>query len=371
VSAPVRSTHTGYLQRIVFGPQAVDDVAGLVRETGSRRVLVVASATTAASDAGRRLVERLGRAVAGVFGDAEPHVPTPVVERAVREARSAGIDGLVSFGGGSCVDLAKAIAWFLERETGMPGSSWVDRPTIAHVAVPTSYSAGELTPSFAMTDPSSRRTSAAGSPTTAPLAAVYDPVITLELPARGSAETGMSALARGVECACSPARTAEAEALALAAVRGVAVALPAVVDDPFDIEARSVMLRSSMLAARAAQNCAPGVQRALAQLLGGRTGMSDGLADAVILAHTLRYNAPAVPDEVARIGEALGDPEDPAGAVDRLRDRLGLPAALAECGVTIDDLDAVARMSGGHPGVAANPRPVTEDDARTVLAAAY
>ncbi|GAC1536727.1 MAG: maleylacetate reductase [Acidimicrobiales bacterium] len=371
MAEPVRSVHTGFAQRLVFGPQAIDEVATLVREVGARRVLVVTTSGRAESDAGQRLVQRLGRAVASVFTGASAHVPTTAVEAAVRQARSGGIDGVVSYGGGSCADLGKAVCWFLEREAGTPGSSFVDRPAIAHVSVPTTYSGAELTPYFGMTDLAAKRKSGGGGPTTAPLAAIYDPVLTLDTPARISAETGMNALAHGVECAYSLTRSPEAEVLALACVREVAGWLPSVVDDPFDIDARTRMLRAAMLGARSLQNATAGVHHGLAQLLGGRTGISHGLANAVLLAHAVRFNADAAPDEMARIGEALGDPDDAPGAIDRLRERLGLPGSLADCGVSIDDLDAVARMSGGSAAVQANLRPVTEDDARAILAAAY
>jgi len=141
------------------------------------------------------------------------------------------------------------------------------------------------------------------------------------------------------------------------------------VDDPFDIDARTKMLRAAMLGGRALQNATMGVHHGLAQLVGGRAGVSHGLANAVLLSHAVRFNQSAV--DLSRIADALGDPEDAPGAIDRLRDRLGLPGSLADCGVTIDDLDAIARMSGANPSVAANPRPVAEDDAREILAAAY
>jgi maleylacetate reductase len=368
---PVRSVHTGFAQRLVFGPQAIEDAPAVVKDVGARRVLVVTTAGRAASEAGQRLIHRLGRAVVGVFDGVAPHVPTSAVEAAVRQARAADIDGLVSFGGGSCADLGKAVCWFLEREAGTPGTSFVDRPLVAHVSIPTTYSGAELTPFFGMTDMAARRKSGGGGPTTAPLAAIYDPVLTLDTPVRVSAETGMNALAHGIESAYSPTRTPEAEAIALACIRAVASALPEVVDDPFDIDARSRMLQGAMLGGRALQNATMGVHHGLAQLLGGRTAIPHGLANAVVLAHALRFNASVVSDEAARIGDALGDPDDPAGAVDRLRERVGLPATLAECGVTIDDLDAVARMSSGNYSVQSNPRPVTEDDARAILAAAY
>jgi alcohol dehydrogenase class IV len=85
----------------------------------------------------------------------------------------------------------------------------------------------------------------------------------------------------------------------------------------------------------------------------------------------MRFNAPAVPAELRAIGEALGDGDDPAGAVDRLLARLGLPTRLSECGVTDEDLDAVARLSQSNHNVQLNPRPVSEDDARAVLEAAF
>lgn len=368
---PVHSVHTGFAQRLVFGPQTVDELPTVVKDVGARRVLVVTTANRAASDAGQRLVQRLGKAVRCVFDGATTHVPTSAVEAAVSAARSADIDGVVSFGGGSCADLGKAVCWFLEREAGTPGSSFVDRPAVAHVSIPTTYSGAEVTPFFGMTDVAARRKTGAGGPTIAPLAAIYDPVLTLEMPARVSAETGMNALAHGIECAYSPHRTPEAEALALACIRTIVTALPDVIDDPYDIDARTRMLAGAMLAGRSLQNATMGVQHGLAQLLGGRTGIAHGLANALLLSHALRFNAEEVPDEAARIGDALGDPDDPAAAVDRLRERLGLPGSLADCGVTLDDLDAVARMSSGSPSVQANPRPVSEDDARAILAAAY
>jgi len=370
---PVTFTHTGYAQRIVFGPGAIEQVASVVKDAGARRVMLVTTGGRAQSDAGQRLAGLLARLRVATFSGVVSHVPTAAVEAACRLAREENIDGLVSFGGGSCADLGKAVCWFLEREGGTPGASYIDRPVLAHVSIPTTYSGAELTPFFGITDPVSRRKTGAGGPTTAALAVIYDPLLTLETPARVSAETGMNALAHGVECAYSPYRSAEAEVLALACVREVANALPAVVADPFDIDARTRMLTGAMLGGRCLQNAAMGVHHGLAQLVGGRTGIPHGLANAVILTHALRWNAASVDvaEEAASIATALGDGDDAADAVDRLRARLGLPAQLAECGVTLEDIDAVARMAPGNRSVQTNPRPVTEDDAREILAAAY
>src|SRR5437763_2388392 len=288
-------THTGFAQKIRFGSGAVDDVPSIVREAGGRRVLLVTTEGRLASADGERLSKALGRELESTFAGVQSHVPAPAVQAAVQQARRDGVDSVVSFGGGSCADLAKAVCYFTEREAGTPGATWLDRPALPHIAIPTTYSGAELTPFFGMTDPASRRKSGAGGPTVAPVAAFYDPEVTLSTPARVSAETGMNALAHCVECAYSPARTPEAEAVALAGIRRIAAALPAVVADPADLGARSEMLAGAVLGGRALQNASMGVHHGLSQLPGGRTRIPHGLANAVILAHAMRFNADAVP----------------------------------------------------------------------------
>lgn len=368
---PLRWNHTGYAQRLVFGGGALDSVSDVLKELGLRRVMLVTTANRLRSDAGGRLSRKLGRTLGCTFEGTRSHVPTTVVQSAVEQAKAEGVDGIVSFGGGSCADLGKAVCFFVEQQAGTPGASFADRPALPHIAIPTAYSGAELTPFFGMTDEGQRRKSGAGGPTIAPRAAIYDPVITLDTPPRVSAETGMNCLAHGVECAYSPSRTPEAEAIALACIAGVARALQQVVDSPDDIEARSDMLATAALGGRALQNATMGVHHGLAQLVGGRTGMAHGLANALLLSHALRFNAEVVPEEAARIGAALGDESDPPGAIDRLRERLGLPARLSECGMTDEDVDAVVRMSQGNRNIQINPRPVSEDDARSILEAAF
>jgi alcohol dehydrogenase class IV len=361
--------HTGYAQRVVFGAGSVDGIAEVVRETGARRVMLVTTEGRLASAGGERLVARLGRLVGATFAGTRSHVPTTIVQQAVSRARAEGVDGIVSFGGGSCADLGKAVCFFVEQEAGTPGASYLHRPALPHVSVPTTYSGAELTPFFGMTDEATRQKSGSGGPTIAPVAAIYDPELTLDTPGQVSAETGMNALAHGVECAWSPARTPEAEAIALACIQRVAAALPLVVERPLDIGPRTLMLEGAALGGRCLQNASMGVHHGLAQLVGGRTGIPHGLANAVILSHAMRFNEGAV--NLGPIGLALGDPDDPAGAVDRLRAAVGLPARLSDVGVTEDDLDAVARLSQRNHNVVNNPKPVAEDDARAILEAAF
>ena len=106
-----------------------------------------------------------------------------------------------------------------------------------------------------------------------------------------------------------------------------------------------------VLGGRSLHNARMGVHHGLSQLLGGRTGIPHGLANALVLPHAMRFNADEVPEELRRIGRALGDEDDPAGAVERLRDRIGLPSQLSDVGVEDDDLAAVARLSQQNASV--------------------
>jgi alcohol dehydrogenase class IV len=365
-------THTGYTQQIIFGAGSVSRLRETVRTLGVKRVLLVTTTGRAASADGERVAKGLGRELATTFAEVESHVPAPAVQAAVVAARRDGIDAVVSFGGGSCADLGKAVNFFMEQEQGAPGTSFADRPLVPHIAIPTTYSGAELTPFFGMTDPHTKQKSGAGGPTCAPIAAIYDPELTLTTPPKVSAETGMNALAHCVEILWSTTATPEAEAVAIAGARRIAVALPWVVEEPDDIAGRTAMFEGAVLGGRCLQNGSMGIHHGLAQLVGGRTGIPHGLANAIILPHAIRYNADAVPDAISAIADALGtDDADCADAVAALVERIGLPSRLSEAGVTDEDLEAIARLSQGNFNVQANPKPVSEADALRLLEDAF
>jgi maleylacetate reductase len=368
---PESWVHTSCAQQLRFGAGAVRDLGEVVRAAGLRRVLLVTTPGRQASDEGAAVVRALGRSLAATFAGVEPMVPASSVQGAMAEARAASVDGVVSFGGGSAVDVAKAVAFFTEHEAGTPGASHLDRPALPHVAVPTTYAGAAESATFAMTDARARSSTDAGGPTVMPVAVVYDPQLTLDLPASASASTACTALAAAVTAATSPARSPEAEAVALRALPALAEALPAVVDEPGELAPRARLQAAAGLAGRALAGAATGAQHGLAQLLAGRTGLPHGLAHAALLVPVLRYDAEFGGEELAAVGTALGDPDDPAGVLERLLEQVGLPVRLSSRGIGPDDLDAVARLAGGHPAVARNPRPVGELDVRALLEEAW
>jgi maleylacetate reductase len=364
-------THIGYAQEIRFGPGRVAEAPQLIDALRAKRVLFVTTRRGSLSAAGRRLAEALGGRLAAVFDDARPHVPQGVAERAFAQAQAERIDAIVSLGGGACADLGKAVCHFAEQARGGLATTAFDRPALAHIAVPTTYSGAEVTPFYGMLDEAAHRKSGAAGPTLAPAGVIYDPETTLDLPPRASAETGMNALAHCIEAAWSPSRTPEAEAIAYSGAARIFHALPRVIEHPHDLPARTELLAGALLAGRCLQNASMGVHHGLAQMVGGRTGIAHGLANALILAHAVRFNQDAVPEVVERLAMLFGRRDgDAAAAVDELRARIGLPARLGECGVGRDDIDAVAEASTGNATIAKNPKPVKVEDARAILRAA-
>ncbi|HEY2590587.1 MAG TPA: iron-containing alcohol dehydrogenase family protein [Steroidobacteraceae bacterium] len=366
-------THIGYAQEIRFGPGRVAEAPQLVEALRAERVLLVTTQRGSLSAAGKKLAAALSGRLAAVFDEARPHVPQGVAKRAFAQARAERIDAIVSLGGGSCADLGKAVCHFAEQARGgVVAVSAFDRPALPHIAIPTTYSGAEVTPFYGMLDEATHRKSGAAGPTLAPAGVIYDPETTLDLPPRASAETGMNALAHCIEAAWSPSRTPEAEAIAYSGAARIFYALPQVIERPHDLQARTELLAGALLGGRCLQNASMGVHHGLAQMVGGRTGIAHGLANALILAHAVRFNQDAVPEVIARLAVLFGRRDGDAGAaIDELRARIGLPAHLAECGVGRDDIEAVAEASGGNATIAKNPKPVRMEDARAILLAAF
>jgi alcohol dehydrogenase class IV len=358
--APESWTHVGYAQRIVFGPGRLTEIGELLRSLGVTRPLLVTTKGRGASDDGERLRAAAGLTVT-VFDGVEPHVPKPRVVEAAALGDAGDIDGIVSFGGGSCADLGKAIA----HQRLMHG-----RAPAPHVAVPTTYSGAELTPFYGVTDPVTRVKAGGGHPSVAPQTVLYDPELTLGTPLSVTAETSLNAMAHCVEALWATERSPEAIAIAEAGATAIARALPAVVDAPTDLPARSALLTGAALAGRALQNAAMGVHHGLAQQVGARTGIAHGLANSLLLPHTIRFNAAGCPGAMQALRRAWGT-DDPAGFVADLLARAGLPTRLSDAGVEDADLVAIAETAPTNRNVSRNPVPVDEAAALAILRAAF
>jgi maleylacetate reductase len=274
-------------------------------------------------------------------------VPSDRIADAVATAR--GADGVLAVGGGSAIDLAKAIS----AGTGLP-----------LVSVPTTYAGAEWTTYFGVRDPDRRMRGGGGG--ARPAAIVYEPELTVGLPAQTTVGTSMNALAHCAEALYVQGHNPAADEHALRGARLIAEWLPRVVAAPDDREARTELLRGACHGGAALAGSMLALAHAMAQAIGGAYGLPHGTLNGICLPPVLRFNAAFAPDAVARFGEAVGAHEDPAGRVEALAALAG-PTRLRELGVPEGDLPALAAEAAGRGGNRANPRPATPAEIEQLL----
>jgi len=330
-----------------FGAGSLSELGDVCNELDIRRPMLVGSrrATAAAS----------GLPVVAVYDGVRSHVPIETVQEAARLARDVDADGIVGLGGGSAVDTAKAVAAELAGDADA---------TPRVIAVPTTYAGAEWTPFFGMLLAPGRK--GGGSDDRAkPVAAIYDPELTLDLPLEPTVGTSMNALAHCAEAYYHPSRTPRAERHADTGATAINYALPLVVSEPGGIYGRTRLMEGAYRAALALEAAGLALGHAMAQALGGRYGLPQGAMNAVCLPAALRFNAAVAPEAIARLGEALGT-VDPAGRVEELA-LLGGFERLRAFGIPEEDLDGVAEAIVLRPGAKANPRPATAADVAELL----
>lgn len=313
----------------------LDALGSVLAEVGSSRPFVVASERWSGLE---------------LPGEQWTEVPSHRIDEAAEEAREA--DGVLAVGGGSAIDLGKAI------------SAATD---LLLVSVPTTYAGAEWTPYFGVRDPGRRmRGGGAGAHLAA---AVYEPRLTLDLPRAETVGTAMNALAHCAEALYVQGRNDEADAHALEGARLIGEFLPRVVAEPRRLEERTSLLRGACEAGQALGGSMLALGHAMAQALGGRYGLPHGALNAICLPAALRFNEPVAADALRRLGAALGT-DDPIGRIEELA-RLGGFERLRDLGVPEDELDEVAEAVVVRPGAKANPRPASPQQVAELLRSVY
>ena len=335
-----------------FGAGAVNELGDLCAELGIERPLLVATARGAASVAGLPVV--------GVYDAVRPHAPVETVRAVAERAREVEADGLVALGGGSAVDTCKAAVVELLAVS--------DESPLPIVAIPTTYAGAEWTSSFGVLLEPGRKGGGADD-RAEPVAAIYDPLLTLGLPLEATVGTAMNALAHCAEAYYHPATSPRAARNADTGATAIGYALPLVVREPFGIYGRTRLLEGAMRAAMALGDAGLCLAHAMAQALGGRYGLPQGSMNALCLPAALRFNADVVPEELARFANALGA-EDAAARVEELA-RLGGFERLRDFGVPKGELDDVAEAVVLRQGAKANPKPATAEDVAALLRAIW
>lgn len=333
--------------RTVFGYGALDRLRDEVERLSMARPVIICSLGRVAL--GRELAERIAPVDAHVCDAGVTAMPEDAFGRVVTEIESEKCDGIVAVGGGSPIGLLKAAA----AHTRLPA-----------IAVVTSYSGSEMAANWYVGSGAERR--GGGSPHALPRTVIYDPELTLTLPPDLSAASGMNGMNHAVETLYSPDTNPVVQDLAEEAIRRLGRALPRIVDDPGDREARYDALYGAWQAAMF--RTTSGLSHVMAQQVRSMFGLVHARSHAVAVPYAVAFNRAAAPDAMRRIARALGA-EDAARGLYDLNVRLGLATGYKALGVPDDGLErAVDRIAGMK---FANPRPVTRDDLAGLLAQAF
>lgn len=274
-------------------------------------------------------------------------VPSERIAEAAAAAREA--DGVLALGGGSAIDLGKAIS----AEAGLP-----------LVSVPTTYSGAEWTTYFGVRDPERRMRGGGGG--AHPTAIVYEPELTLELPPETTVGTAMNALAHCAEALYVHGHNLAADEEALAGAALIAEFLPRVIAAPAGLGARTELLRGACHGGAALAGSMLALAHAMAQAVGGAYGLPHGTLNGICLPPVLRFNSAFAPEAVRRFGEAIRAPDDPAARVEELAALAG-PTRLHELGVPEADLPELAASAAQRGGNLANPKPASPEEIERLL----
>ncbi|MCW8378649.1 iron-containing alcohol dehydrogenase [Streptomyces justiciae] len=346
-----RFVYDGLPYRIVFGFGTRAQLPQEMERLGCRRPLLLA--TPGMDDVVAEVRTHLWAHDCGVFDSAATHTPVDVTDKALEAIRDHRADCTVAVGGGSAVGLGKAIA----LRTGLP-----------QIVLPTTYAGSEVTPVIG--EAREGRKTTQRTLDVLPKTVIYDVELTLGLPASVSAASGVNAMAHAAEALWSPDRNPLTSAFAQQSLQSLWRALPKIVAAPDDMDARTDALYGSWLAGTCLATAGMALHHKVCHVLGGMFDLPHALTHAVVLPHVVAFNAPAAPEAVGHIADAIGvPPPDCATALVHFTEKLGLPVSLAELGMPEDGIGSVAEQILGSPY--ANPRPLDFESLRMLVADAW
>jgi alcohol dehydrogenase class IV len=377
---PITSfVHEGAMTRSVMRVGASGD---LVRELDAfdiRRPLVLAGRRGGAGAGFASLRRALGDRPAVVCDDVPSHSSVELVESLAAQARLGNVDGVVAIGGGSVSDTAKAVVLLIAEggrlgdhaSTYTPGrgvhSPALLKPKLPIVAIPTTASGAEATPSLGIRASNGTKLLFRDPRLTCRLILI-DPEFNLQTPASVMLATGMNGLAHCLEGLYSNVRSPVSTALALHGIRSFGEALPAVAVRPDSVAARAALLEAAHLSGLVLIDARTCLHHAICHVIGARTGVAHGDVNAVLLPWTITFNAAAAAPALARAGRlfdgdglVLTDDEAARRLVERLtalQKTLGVPHRLRDIGIDRSALPDVASQTLHERGLHYNPRPV-------------
>ncbi|GAB2885578.1 iron-containing alcohol dehydrogenase [Paralcaligenes sp. KSB-10] len=390
--AGVDFTHQALRTRLVCRPGAALALADELAHLGCRRPLILTSKSMRAHSLYADLLLLLSDVAVAEFDNIPQHSDLEMIGRVTERMNFHEADCVVAVGGGSVSDSAKAAA-LLFAEGGtlrdlasrfiLPATIVAPdllRPKVPIISIPTTASAAEVTPSFGVRTPEGEKL-LFWDPQLASRVILLDAKLNLSIPAPLMLATGMNGLAHCLEGLYSTSRSPISTSLALEGIRRFDHALRAVARDPESIEYRVELLVAAHLSGMVLASARSCLHHAVCHVIGATCGVPHGLANTVMLPHTVRFNQSAAPDCLSPIEAVLGEslsalpPGDDGflfSWLANLQAECRLPGSLRDIGVAREALPDIARKTMHERGLAFNPRPVNKpDDIEAILDAAW
>jgi maleylacetate reductase len=362
----------GQMDEVRFGIPAAEAVAEQVARLGAQRVFLMVSGTLARTTGEIDKIRRaLGNKCVGVFDQMPAHSPRTAVIAAAGQARAAGADLIVTVGGGSITDAAKAVQLCLSNDVDTPeamdalratGATAPDLkpPTVRQVSVPTTLSAGEFSAVAGVTDERTKVKEMLRHPRIMPAAVILDPALTVHTPEWLLLSTGIRAVDHCVEGLCSNEANPYADAQAMRGLSLLTSGLPRVKADPSDLQARLDCQMGSWLSMGPLAAGVPmGASHGIGYVLGAVFDVPHGHTSCIMLPFVMRWNKSVNADRQALVAAAMGQPGGDAGdLLDRFIGDLAMPRSLGAVNIGADQFDRIAQAAMHTPSIPRNPRPI-------------
>lgn len=358
---------------ILFGAGSIKELETVIRKEGFRKILVVCDEGIEKSGILETVVKELAKTGAeyAVFSKVEPNPSNVTVEAGLKALQEAEADLIVGVGGGSPLDTAKAISMLATNGGDITQYEGVDKfanQSMPLMAIPTTAgTASEVTIFTVITDLQREYKITIGGRKLAARWAIVDPMLTLTLPPKLTAATGLDALVHAIESYVSKKAYPLSEVLALEAIRKITSNLRTAVYNPDNLEARTSMLYGSLVAGLAFNNTRLGNVHAMSHPLSAKFHVPHGVANSVLLPHVMEFNRLAAPEKFADIAAAMSAVSDPAAsvlkrseesiaAVARLSEDIGIPKDFRDYHVTKDAIHDMAADAMKSGNIEVNPR---------------
>jgi len=367
---------------IHFGPGARRQAGEHLRAQGLRRPLVITDRGLAALPVFADLLASLDGLEAAPFADLGGNPVVSQVTAGAEAFRRHRADSILGIGGGAALDVAKAVALMahhpgelFDYEDGRSDARAIDGAIPYLVLAPTTSGTGsEVGRSAVISDERTHVKKIVFSPRLLARAVFADPEVTLDLPPRITAATGMDALTHCIEAYLARDYHPICDGIALEGLRLAAPALPRCLEAPRDLQARSDMMMASMMGAIAFQK-GLGLTHSFAHALSAVADLHHGLANGLMIEHALRFNLDAVPAKfrvmAQTIGLADGSGEAFLNWLHDLKRRIGIPPGPAQAGVDAGEIDRLSALAFADSCHLNNPRPCTADDVRRLWTQAF